>query len=390
MRRIIIINHANPFAKGGGSYASRAYMKAFAEWAEGGADICLDAESPFVEDPTILAAKYIKVVKRSFFKRALSLINGDIQRYTSFIKKHLSKGQYNYEWAVVSGAAEGGALVDYFHSYGIKVVTIHHNYEPEYIYGNTSIPILKSLLKYHSYNLQKKAYRESDINLFLTNEDAQRCEREYGVNTAANKIIGVFEFNKIPPLPHSTKNESPVFIITGQLDNAQGIDGVEYFFHELFTYIPQKCKVIISGRNPSKSIRELCSRYNNVQLIPNPDDMRPVISAGDFYICPTRVGGGLKLRVLDGLKQGLPAIVHKCSSRGYDVYNDSRFFKVFENPEQFKTCVEDFGAMFQANEIDKKSIYETYIDSFSYEVGLNRVREIMSSFDEMVLEKNVE
>ena len=29
MRRIIIINHPNPFAKGGGSYATRAYMKDF-------------------------------------------------------------------------------------------------------------------------------------------------------------------------------------------------------------------------------------------------------------------------------------------------------------------------------------------------------------------------
>ncbi len=387
MKRIIIINHANPFAKGGGSYASRAYMKAFAEWAEGGADICIDAESPFVEDSTILAAKYIKVEKRSFFKRVLSLINGDIQRYTSFIKKHLSKRQNCYEWAVISGATEGGALIDYFHSYGIKVVTIHHNYEPEYVYDNTSIPILKNLLKFHSFNLQKKAYRESDINLFLTYEDAQRCEREYGPNAAINKLIGVFEYNKIPPLPSSTKNESPVFIITGLLDNAQGIDGVEYFFHELFTYIPQKCKVIISGRNPSKSIRALCSQYDNVQLVPNPDDMRPVISAGDFYICPTRVGGGLKLRVLDGLRLGLPAIVHKCSARGYDIYRDSQFFRVFENSEQFKTCVEDFCAMYQASEIDKKSIYETYNDSFSYEVGLKRVRTIMSSFDEMVLKK---
>lgn len=377
MKQIIIINHANPFAKGGGSYASRAYMKAFAEWAEGGADICIDAESSIVVDSSIIAANYYRVAGRSNLKRIFSLINGDIQRYSSFVKKLLTETQPQYEWAVISGAAEGGALVDLFHRYGIKVVTIHHNYEPEYVYNYTSNPILRPILKYHSFNLQKKAYKESDINLFLTNDDAKKCELEFGKTSSVTRLIGVFEFDKIPPLPKASNNENPVFIITGQLGNAQGLDSVEYFFSELYTHIPKECKIIISGMNPSQRIKNLCDKCDNVMLVPNPEEMRPVISTGDIYICPTRVGGGLKLRILDGLKLGLPAIVHKCSARGYDVFQDTPYFWQFENPEQFKYCVEELCSQYRKGDIDKSFIYGKYIQSFSYEAGLNRVRKIM-------------
>ena len=379
MRRIIIINHANPFAKGGGSYATRAYMKAFAEWADGGADICIDAESPFVEDKTIIAAKYIKVPKRPFIQRALSVVNGDIQRYSSFMKNHLEQNPCNYEWAIISGTFEGGALVDLFHNYGVKVVTIHHNYEPEYIYDNTSTLLLRNILRHHAYNLQKKAFENSDINLFLTNEDMCTCEKKYGTTRAKNELIGVFEFDKIPPLPDVQKNDNPVFVITGQLNNAQGIDSIMYFFKELYRFIPNTSKIIISGKNPSNGIITECRKHSNIDLIPNPEDMRPIISSGDFYICPTRVGGGLKLRILDGLKLGLPAIVHRCSARGYDAYHNSPLFKTFGTPEEFGDCVNDLLSKYHQNAIDKKYTYSTYLDAFSYATGLNRVNSIMNN-----------
>ena len=378
MRRILIINHANPFAKGGGSYATRAYMKAFAEWAGGGADICIDAESPFVEDKTIMAAKYIKVPKRSIFQRVFSIINGDIQRYSSFIENHLAYDNSDYEWAIISGSFEGGALVDLFHRYGIRVLTIHHNYEPEYIFDNTSTPVLKNILRFHAFKLQKKAYKNSNINLFLTNEDIRTCEIQFGITQAMNYLIGVFEFDNIPLLPNTLKNEYPVYVITGQLNNAQGIDSIEYFLNKLLPFIPTTSKIIISGKNPSKGLISKCRKYKNIELVPNPDEMRSVISSGDIYICPTRVGGGLKLRIMDGLKMGLPVIVHKCSARGYDVYQGSPFFKSFITPEEFRKCVEEIENMYYQHSINKGIIYRTYLKTFSYAAGLDRICSIMN------------
>lgn len=53
MKKILFINHSDPFAKGGGSYASHAYTKAFADWGQGNIDICIMAESKCPIDKSI-------------------------------------------------------------------------------------------------------------------------------------------------------------------------------------------------------------------------------------------------------------------------------------------------------------------------------------------------
>ena len=94
--------------------------------------------------------------------------------------------------------------------------------------------------------------------------------------------------------------------------------------------LPNGSEVIISGRNPDQRIIDTCSKISNVRLIPNPKDMSDIIRMADIYICPTRLGGGLKLRIMDGLRLGLPIITHSCSARGYDVFKNTGFFYSFK------------------------------------------------------------
>lgn len=378
MKKILFINHSDPFAKGGGSYASHAYTKAFADWGQGNIDVCIMAESKCPIDKSIKVCDYVKVPKRSFIERVFSLFTGDIQRYSAFIKKHLKENPKTYGMAVLNGSYEGGALVDICHQYGMKVVTIHHNYDPEFAYDNINIPIYKNVYRHHVYNLQKKAYKKSDINLFLTNEDIIRCSLEFGETKAQNDLLGVFEFSKIPELKERIhKNHTLTFIITGSLCTVQGIDGLSYFFNELYSYLPLDCRIIISGRSPTKEVVDMCASRNNVDLIPNPEVMSEVISSGDVYICPTRVGGGLKLRIMDGLKLGLPVITHKCSARGYDAFNDSPCFQSFSTPEEFGNSVKEIIALYNKGLISPQKVYNKYVNTFSYSAGLNRLKEIL-------------
>ena len=62
--------------------------------------------------------------------------------------------------------------------------------------------------------------------------------------------------------------------------------------------------MIIAGRNPAAILIEKCKCLPNVTLIPNPENMQDILMQGDVYICPTRLGGGLILRIMDGLRLG--------------------------------------------------------------------------------------
>lgn len=376
--RILFVNKDNPFGIGGGDYATRAFLLAFSGLCNGNVDVFLrDGIKP---DNTI-KANFIIVPERNILARIKSLFTGHLHRNVNAVKNRLAEG-IDYEYCVFNNSRTSTGLVKQMRSLGIKVITIHHNVEPEFVHDNTPNPIHRALLMHLVKKAERTAWLLSDFNLFLTHQDLQAFQKLYGETKAINGVIGAFEYTPLPPIRESsTIKHHPLnltFAITGSLCLTQGIDGIKYFFDELYQYLPDGAKVIISGRRPTEEITTLCSHYDNVQLIPNPDDMNDVINMADVYICPTRLGGGLKLRVMDGLRLGLPVIAHSCSARGYDVLTGSDCLFVFNNKEEFATGLQQIVSKLRNGTIQRDLIRQKYETIFSYQAGITRLRSILS------------
>lgn len=74
-------------------------------------------------------------------------------------------------------------------------------------------------------------------------------------------------------------------------------------------------KMLLTGRNPSYEVLDFANNHKgNVEIVANPIDILSVVQKGIIYLCPTDIGGGLKLRVMDGLKSGMPILVHAISA----------------------------------------------------------------------------
>ena len=203
--------------------------------------------------------------------------------------------------------------------------------------------------------------------------------RVYGLAQGMSFVGGAFEYkNYSAPQVYSRLEKELTFVITGSLSNYQTTDAVGYFFSELYRYLPDDCRVIIAGRNPTKKVLDLCGIYKNVRVIPNPVDMDEVVSQADIYICATRIGGGLKLRVMDGLKNGIPVITHACSARGFDAFENEPVFKVFDSPKEFESGLKDLIALCESGNYGKERIKEIYRNHFSFESGLERLKQSLA------------
>ena len=112
---------------------------------------------------------------------------------------------------------------------------------------------------------------------------------------------------------------------------------------------------------------------DRIQLIPNPEDMSEIISKCRFFLCPTNVGGGLKLRVMDGLRQGLPVIAHKVSARGYDPFFDKDFFAVYDDLDSFVDGMKKLTQLDYNIQL-KQHIQEEYNKLFGFEQGTERMK----------------
>lgn len=374
-KKVLFISQHNPFgATGGGTLASKAYLFSFTKIAQGKIDILSCTEDTGPDRALYQEYQLINVPERSHLQKLTSIFSGYMNRYIAFARKWLIKHHDEYSLIVFDHSGIGGPLVKMAKSFGLKTVTIHHNYEREYFYDNNK-GIYRTLFLNHVVRWERKSYIFSDLNLFLTNDDMETFYNVYGSSSGICRVLGTFEpkETQLPKVQTKASCETLTLAITGSLQSYQTEDAINYFFKELYSCIPCEFEIIIAGRNPSNKIIDLCKMYNNVDLVPNPDDMNSVISNADIYVCATRIGGGLKLRVMDGLRNGKPVLTHNCSARGFDVFNNYPFFKAFSTKSEFEKGLKQLALSIQNAEWTPFIIQEVYEKHFSYQAGLTRL-----------------
>ncbi len=101
--------------------------------------------------------------------------------------------------------------------------------------------------------------------------------------------------------------------------------------------------------------------------------MDEVLKKGDIYICPTNLGSGIKLRIMDGLKWGMPVLTHKVSARGYEELERRNILKVYDTIESFKSKLKSL----LDEPINKSEILSTYDSLFSFQSGIKRLSETL-------------
>ena len=238
-----------------------------------------------------------------------------------------------YSMRIINGGKEGGWIARRINSSNIKTVVIHHNQEVEYCMDNLSIYTLGNKWPYTVKKQENNAYKFSDINLFLTKDDMQAFNRMYGNNNGVNKLIGCYDFKDATIIkPYSIEKKYDM-VISGSLSTYQTVHGVLNFYDNYFSLskkIIPDVKILLTGRTPTEQIKQIVDANNsNYELVESPIDIMAEVQKASIYLCPTDIGGGLKLRVMDGLKSGLPVLVHKVSSRGYDSFFGKPYFQVY-------------------------------------------------------------
>jgi hypothetical protein len=129
----------------------------------------------------------------------------------------------------------------------------------------------------------------------------------------------------------------------------------------------------IAGSGPSVALSKAI-RKAGIHLIDSPSDMTPILQDSDYYICPVDCGGGIKLRNLDGLKFGLPVLTHKVSLRGYEKMEEAGVMFSYSNSSEFVIGLKKMKAL----NLDRKTIQKIYMEQYNFDVGLARLKEILS------------
>ena len=369
--RTLFITNSYLNGNGGGIYASRTHINLFAELSER-----MTLLFPFMkgQEPKGINEGKTEMIPvedhRSNFHKFVDLIFGKVHRFI-LTEEMLKRDKYDV--VVFDSSVTSSRLVKKCKRAGLKIVTIHHNYQIEYLRGDGD-PLTLPIELFWTWVYEGKAVRESDINLTLTSQDVELLKKHYKQD-ARFAVLGVFEYQKkdFPKLQERPKQHR--YVITGGLGSKQTelslLRWVKYYL-PIMKKIDPNAEITIAGSNPSgRLVKEITER--GCKLIPSPKEMEPILLDADYYICPIDCGGGLKLRNLDGLKYGLPVLSHSVSARGYEKMIEKGILLKYKDRESFINGLQNLVRIRES----KAQIQEIYAAAFSFDTGVLRLNKIL-------------
>ena len=372
MRNVLFVTYHYLHGSGGGTNATRGYINAFSALSEKITLLCPVQEglAPEKIDPKVTVIPVADNAPK--WKKFLHLLCGRLHRYMKVFGKVLSSE--SFDTVVFDTCYSSFRLVKAARQAGARVITIHHNFQLQFVKDNYRFPLLQPL-RFWTKRAERDALLLSDVNFVLTEDDKRQLQRYYDPGEqAVVKVFGVNEYAHAEVIPAPARVDMPVFIITGNLQMPQTeiplMEWVERYYPILREEVPD-ADVIVAGRNPSDALTQKCLDAG-MEIIPSPANMQTVLVLGRYYICPTDMGSGLKLRSMDGLKNGMPVLSHQAAARGYEPLIGKSVF-VYHDAPSFRVALK---AM-MASPLQREEICAMYRDVFSLEAGIDRLRSLL-------------
>jgi glycosyltransferase involved in cell wall biosynthesis len=125
-------------------------------------------------------------------------------------------------------------------------------------------------------------------------------------------------------------------VFAGGMDWFPNRDAMEFFASEIWPTLsrdhPHRTMTVI-GRNPPQALLG-AARDRRLRVLGFVDDVRPHIEAASIYVCPIRVGGGTRLKILDALALSRPLVSTDLGVEGLGLVEGEHYLAA-NDPAQF-------------------------------------------------------
>ena len=136
--------------------------------------------------------------------------------------------------------------------------------------------------------------------------------------------------------PDSTLLEADKIVFTGVMGYAPNEDAALHFVEDIFPLVKAKRPEVqfwIVGSEPSERIKAL-TRISGVHVTGKVDDVRPYVRSATVFVCPLRVGSGVKNKILAAMAMQKATVATSMSIDGLDLA-DNREVLLADEPQAF-------------------------------------------------------
>jgi len=299
---------------------------------------------PFPEELNKYFEKII-VVKRNLIPKPSSLIKrlynafsvDDIFEFNKQIDTHLRIWikQENFDLIWISGY-KMFVYLDSIHNIPVLGDVID---DPLLYYGRQlkKSKNLKSFLctakwMFNLFRFERKYFRKVTKCMVVSEIDAKFLKKVCPGLPVVVLPNGV-DINFFKPMGLPEENFNLIF--EGSMDYPPNEDAVIYFCKRIFPLIKKEIpnvKFFIVGKNPTKKVNALAT--TNIVVTGFVSDIRPYLEKASVFVCPMRIGAGIKNKILQAWAMAKPVVATSASLGGLKA-NPGQNIIVTDSPEKF-------------------------------------------------------
>lgn len=231
------------------------------------------------------------------------------------------------------------------------------------IFAEINCPIYLDQHNCESQILKRRVYESKSYlsKLFSIIEYKKLKRFEHDTIQKVNKVITLSEEDKnfmiskniidknkfsIIPIPINIDykksiveeiNERINIIFLGTLSWFPNAQGIEWFIKKVIPKMENKkidYHLFIVGKDPSSSLKDLCSKYKNITITGYVENVNEYIKISDIMIVPIFIGSGMRVKILEGLGKRIPIISTRVGAEGILV-KDNKEILFAENEDEF-------------------------------------------------------
>ena len=165
----------------------------------------------------------------------------------------------------------------------------------------------------------------------LSDRDKSILESETGLTTIQVLTLPV----DVADSPNRTQPAEHLILSLGDLSNPAREESTMWFGKEVFPRIQQSVPDVrwaIVGADPSQSIRGLAS--SAVQVTGYAPDLDAYVSKARVCVVPLRIGGGIRIKILEMLNLGVPCVATPVAAQGLGLQSDEHIL-IAQDAEAF-------------------------------------------------------
>jgi glycosyltransferase involved in cell wall biosynthesis len=181
--------------------------------------------------------------------------------------------------------------------------------------------------------------REFDAVLAVSHEDKAALQEAAGQPVDAVVIPIAIDTDEVAVIK---RRPDPLHILhIGTMYWPPNIDGVMWFIREMFPQIRQRrpdAVFDVVGSRPPPALRQLSRDGSGINVTGYVADPTPYLEQTGVFVVPLRAGGGMRVKILNALAQGLPIVSTTLGAEGIAV-TDGEHILIADRPADFATAV---------------------------------------------------